>query len=111
MNSMPIIIPGPVRTIIQLDGEHTLWNGDLLGLQELIHGRIARGESLVLDFEKTRSIDGAFLGVLVTSWRTARKFNRKIVLCNLDEFCRRLMMLCRLDTIWDLSLPLARADA
>jgi anti-anti-sigma regulatory factor len=100
---------GSSRGVLQLAEKHTLYSGGLGDLQNQIRDRIAQGESLVIDFAKTRSIDGAFLGVLAASWRDAQKVNKKLLVCNLDESCRRLMTLCHFDTIWDLSL--SEADA
>jgi anti-anti-sigma factor len=54
---------------------------------------------LVVDLSKVQYFGAGFIGILVETWRQLRERERKLVLCGLTPYCRKLLRTLCLDKV------------
>jgi hypothetical protein len=57
---------------------------------------------LIVDLSAVQYFGAGFIGILVDTWDHLRKRGRKLILCGLTPFCRRLILTLHLDTLFAL---------
>jgi anti-anti-sigma regulatory factor len=87
--------------VVELGSDESLANASSEQTRERLHFLAGVAGRIVVDFSRTRTFDGALLGVLAAvAERLAARGAGRLVVCGLDEHARRLLQICRLDHEW-----------
>jgi anti-sigma B factor antagonist len=66
----------------------------------LAEATYAEPPQLVLDFLQTTHIGSSFIELLVRAWKRLNQRNGTMVLCSVQPFCREVLQITRLDSLW-----------
>lgn len=55
---------------------------------------------LVIDMSETKFIGSSFIELVVRAWKRIRSRDGAMALCAVQPFCREVLSVSRLDTIW-----------
>jgi len=55
---------------------------------------------VIVDMSATTYVGSSFIELLVRAWKRLKHRNGMMALCALQPFCREVMRIARLDTIW-----------
>src|SRR5919205_939345 len=98
--------------IVVVDVEGQLIVGNRQELKQKVLDELERGEKkFLIDFSQTGYIDSSGLGVLVSLSKKIREQGGELRLANLNDDLKTLFELTKLDTLFQISDPPARARA
>ena len=66
----------------------------------LSQSNLADPPRLILDMSETTFIGSSFIELLVRAWKRIKKRDGMMAFCGLRPFCREVMAVSHLDTIW-----------
>jgi anti-sigma B factor antagonist len=70
---------------------------------------LASPPHLILDMSETQFIGSSFIELLVRAWKRIKRREGWMAFCSLQPFCREVMAVSRLDTIWPVYADRAQA--
>ena len=88
-------------SILQLKGRLTFGPDDILLNDEIRHALAARRVRLVVDLAGVEKMDSAGLGTLLYARAELRRAGGGLALSNLQPAHRRVLMVAKLDTVFD----------
>jgi anti-anti-sigma factor len=93
-NGVTIIELGPNYAALSYKALEEL--GELL----LWQATYAEPPRLILDMSETTVVGSSFIELLVRAWKRIKHREGMMALCALQPFCREIVKVSRLDTIW-----------
>ena len=61
-----------------------------------------RAPRVLCDFSRTRYFGSAFIEILARAWQRVRARGGNMVLCGLQPFCKKVLLVANLDEVWDI---------
>jgi anti-anti-sigma regulatory factor len=87
---------------VLLEREHTLYVPGWEQTRELLFDLSSRSDRLILDFSRTASFDGAFVGLLCVIWGRLGRRKERFAVCGLNAFLMSLLQTCGLQKVWSI---------
>lgn len=100
---MTVLCTGPSYAALELPALQEL--GEVL----LCEATNADPPRLVIDMTETRFVGSSFIELLVRAWKRIRSRDGTMALCAVRPFCREVLGVSRLDTIWAIHSTRAKA--